>query len=233
MGCRDFESGSANGIRSATTGYSTLGTAHTHALLCTVESMPGGGTFAVLCGLIVSPADTANAAMLFYADGGPTFSVAVGTNLVVPGSAMNPSTGAPYLFVCAKNAGTVAPRFLMHNYATQTTTYDAAGGTVANRSTGAGTGCIGVSTDDSSPFDGQIGAAAQWNRGLPEAEMRALIGGRQAWRAAFGRGVLTSGEFFVDLTQPGTIRDQLNPSIAYTAGTQPAFGPDAIRFPGW
>lgn len=233
MGARDFEAGSSNLIRTSVgTVYSGLGTAHSHAMICTVESLPG--TFYVGVGLSVStPSPTVVIALDAGNSGSITYAIA-GVSLAAPSAPMIPPLDTPLLIVCAKAAGTVACRFLMHNYATSTTTYDSTGSTVANRTPGNAFGVIGDQDGSGIPWDGWIGAAGQWNRALSEGEMRALIGGRSAWKSSFGRGALSNNaEFFVDLTQPGTIRDQFNPSIEWTSGTQPAFAPEAFRWPGW
>lgn len=233
MGCRDFEVSSDNGVWATTTGYASLGTAHSHAALLTVESIPAGS---LVVGGMGNGGAAVDALLVFANTVSWSLTYNVGTNNVAPGANIVPPTGVPLLIAASKAAGTVAPTFLMHRYDTMVTTVNAAGATVANRTAGANTAVIGniVGAGAGVGHDGQIGALAQWNRALSEGELRALIGGRPAWQSMFGRGVLTNAaEFFIDLTQPGTIRDQFNPSIVFTSGTQPAFDPATIRWPGW
>lgn len=231
----DFEaSDGIIGIRGDTTDYGSIGTAHTQAALCTVESLPSGGNYPLPVGM-ESPTVARIFAIFINGDASADFQLAISSSVAAPSPVMIPPTGVPLLIAISKPAGTVAPRFLIHNYATSTTTYNASGGTIANRSTGVCTASIGTYdlTSATRSWDGLIGAVAQWNRALTEAELRQLVHGRSAWLSMFGRGVLTgSAEMFVDLTQPGTIRDQFNGSISFTA-TGVSFGPSAIRWPGW
>lgn len=234
MGAFDFETGgTAQTLRAGATGYATLGTAHTQAALCTVESVPTDG-IAFPAAIAMQSGTTARllTIALDSANSG-TIASDIGSNFVKPGTNIIPPIDVPILIVIAKDAGTVAPRFLLHNYATATTTYDNAGATVVDRTAGACTATIGnFNVGNTEDWDGLIGAVGQWNRALSEGEMRALVGGRGAWISMFGRTVTKAAELFVDLTQPGTVRDMFNPEMVFTA-TGAAFVPEPFRWPGW
>lgn len=231
MGSRDFERDSGQSISSATTYLAGLGTAFTLVMLCTVESQPGGAQV----GMGVGDGAAAVTALIAINDAsGYAFELIGGGVTIGAGTPIVPPLGVPLVLAVSKTAGTTSPTFLQYDYSTATATVNVASGTIANRTASAATFAIGNLAGTGAAWDGHIGAVAVYNRALSEGELRSLAHGRMAWLSLFGRGVLTNNsEVFIDLTQPGTIRDLFNPSIAYTGGTQPAFGPMSIRWPGW
>ena len=230
MGSRDFESGSSNSMSSATTYLAGLGTAHTHAALVTLESQPCGSA-QLVHGIGAGGSESTLFALEHTAD---TLSLTEVATNVTSSPAITLTLATPNVIACSKADGTVAPYFARFRMDTCAESANAGGSTVANRTPAAGTLTIG-SVAGANFYDGHIGAVGIWNRVLSVDEIRLLYQGRMAWLSLFGRGTLTNNtELFLDLTQPGTVRDMLNPSIAWTGGTQPAFGPQAVfRWPGW
>ena len=230
MGSRDFESGTGHSISSATNYLAGLGTAHTHAALVTLESQAGGSA-QMFHGIGDGTGPTTLFAMENTQD---TLSITEVATNVVPSPIITITLATPNIVFVSKADGTVAPTFARYRMDNCTEDTNAGGSTVANRTPGSATGTIG-SVVGANFYDGHIGAVAIWNRVLNPGEMRLLYQGRNAWLSLFGRGTLTNdSELFIDLTQPGTIRDMLNPSIAWTGGTIPAFGPQTVfRWPGW
>lgn len=230
MGSRDFESGSTNSITAATNYLAGLGAAHTHAALVTLESQPAGNA-QLIHGLGAGGSESTLFAMEHTAD---TLSITEVATNVVPNPVITLTLATPNTIVVSKAAGTVAPYFSRYRMDTNEEVANAGGSTVAARTPAAGAYVIG-SVAGANFYDGHIGAIGLWNRVLSIPEIRLLNQGRAAWLSLFGRGVVTNdSELFIDLTQPGTIRDMLNPHIAWTGGTQPAFGPQTVfRWPGW
>lgn len=223
MGSYAFN-GTTNRFRSDATYLAGLGTAFSLACLVNTTAYPAGGFFADPFSLTGTAAR--QAALEFSST---SITLAVGSTSVAPSSNILPATGRWAILCATKAAGTVAPAFYSYDHVTDAWTNPAAGSTIADRTAGAinvGVGAFGA-TDF---YTGRIAACGAWNRVLNAGEVQSLADGRFAWMSLFGRGVITRDtEVFIDLTQPGTYRDQMNPSQTHNTGTLPAF--DAVDTP--
>ena len=229
MACRDFERATPNRIASGTTGWASGLTTPTFAAVVTVESLPGAGAYHTMIS-----ATSGTAARQMYlgiaGDGGNALSVVHGATQVDfgAGSGLVPTAdGRWYLFASTKQNGNVAPIGYMYDFLTCTLTTATAGATTNGRTAGAVTMNVG-SGGTADYWDGKIAMAAMFNRVLTEQQILQLRH-PTAWAAA----QLDRFGCHIDLTWKSNViaLDYINPSIAFTAGTDPGVNPDAP--PGW
>jgi hypothetical protein len=103
------------------------------------------------------------------------------------GSAIGAATGTSvskwYFGGVSKATGTVAPRFHLYDYVTNTWVHEN-GGTVANSSSPGTRVCLGSAGDTTTtPFNGDIAAAGAWNVVLSDAQFESLAYDLNAWWA--------------------------------------------------
>lgn len=230
MGSRNFVGASSNRISSSIEYLAALGSNYTQLALVTRANLT-----AFQCAFALNNAVSTSRQAGTWIDGSGDDSVGATCRTTdCFGNTVDPPVDIPHIIGHTKDSGTTTPTVFMLNLVTGVFTSAAGSVAVAGRTSGSVTVNIG-SWNAADFWSGHIYALGIYNRILSAGELLSMRYGRQAWRALFGQGVLSSdAELFIDLTIPGTVRDQLNPQIAFTGtGTNPAFGPTGFNLRGW
>ena len=214
---RDFESGNSNRIGSTGTGWAAINFPATLAALCTVESLPGSGTYRYVISL--SSGTAANQLGLFL-DGDNSGGLALrsGSSTVVSGAPIVPPTDKWLLLAVTKASGTATPNFYMYRFDTAAWTTDSSGNTIGDRTAASATLDIG-SLGAASYWDGLIEIAAMWhNVALTQQQLEGLLYGPRAW---YDLHQNRSGAIMDIRWSNNRQRDFFNPAVLMTTGTDP------------
>lgn len=232
MGSRNFVRASSNRIASGVTGWANGMTVNgtTLAAYCTVASLPGAGAYNTALSL-TSATSARNLYIGLAGDGGNALSCVFGANQIDfgAGSGLVPTAdGRWYLLVVTKATGTVAPIGYMYDIAANVMVTATAGATTANRSAAAVTANVGAGLGAADFWNGRLAYVAAFDRALTQGMITQLVH-RNSWKH-FHRSI---DGLDVDLTWRNGVMgfDEKNPTINFSAGTQPAL--DGVNPPGF